>query len=533
MNWINNLSMVDIVIMLFYFAFVIYIGMRYSKKSADSESYFMAGRSMTWPIIGFSMFAASISSSTLIGHSGDAYSTGIAVFNYNLMSIFVMILFAWFFLPLYIKSRIFTLPEFLERRFDARSRYYFSAITIIINIFLDAAGSLYAAALVMKLVFPEIELTELVIIFAIIVAIYTIPGGLASAIRVDLMQGIILTIGAIALTLVLVAKGGGAYIAEQMESSNLMMNLVRPLNDPSVPWLGMIVGIPVLGFFFWGNNQQLVQRVLTAKSIDEGRKGVLLVGLLTLLTLFIIIIPGVMAIKFFPGLEKPDMVYPSLVIKMLPAGLVGFLLAALVAALTSSLSGLLNSVATLFTMDFFTKIKKDSTSKQQVMVGRITSLIVLVIAVWWAPQIGSKFGSLLKYYQEMLSMMAPPIVSAFFLGVFWKRATSRGAFIGLIGGALLGMVNLIVKANTGVSIFGSMHFLLTVPIYLLWSMLIMVVASLLDKAPNHQAIAPYIFSKTEFDEETVALKGLPFYKNYRKLSYALIALCLLVLIAFF
>ena len=506
MNWTNTLTITDLVIIALYFVFIVYAGLRY-RKTSDSESYFLAGRSMTWPVIGFSMFAASISSSTLIGQAGDAYSTGIAVFNYNLMSIFVMIIFAWFFLPFYIKSRIFTLPEFLERRFDVRSRYYFSGITILINIFLDAAGSLYAAALVMKLVFPEVSLTTLTVIFAVIVAIYTIPGGLSAAIRVDLIQGIILTIGAIALTWILAEKGGAAYVAEQF-NQGVMMKLVRPLDDPSVPWLGMILGIPILGFFFWGNNQQLVQRALTAKSIDEGRKGVLLVGLL------------------------PDMVYPSLVIEMMPVGMVGFLLAALVAALTSSISGLLNSVATLFTMDFYLKMKKNVSSKEQVFVGRIVSAVVLIIAVAWAPQIGEKFGSLLKYYQEMLSMLAPPIVSVFFLGIFWKRATSQGAFYGLIGGALLGMTNLVFKIYFGYSIFGDIHFLLTVPIYLAWSMLIMLVISYLTPAPDYKIVKPYIWTKADFDKETVALQKLSFYKNYRKLSYMLIALCLIVLLVF-
>lgn len=239
-----------------------------------------------------------------------------------------------------------------------------------------------------------------------------------------------------------------------------------------------------------------------------------------------------MAQKFFPELEKPDMVYPSLVIEMMPVGMVGFLLAALVAALTSSISGLLNSVATLFTMDFYLKMKKNVSSKEQVFVGRIVSAVVLIIAVAWAPQIGEKFGSLLKYYQEMLSMLAPPIVSVFFLGVFWKRATSQGAFYGLIGGALLGMANLVFKINFGYSIFGDIHFLLTVPIYLVWSMLIMLVISYLTPAPNDKIIKPYIWTKADFKEETIALRQLPFYKNYRKLSYMLITLCIIVLLVF-
>lgn len=531
MDWIQGLGLWDILIIAIYFIIVVIVGMRYS-KSSGAESYFLAGRGMSWKVIGLSMFAASISSSTLIGHAGDAYNTGIAVFNYNLISIVVMVIFAWFFLPFYIRARIYTIPEFLEKRFSAASRYYFSAVTIIINVFLDAAGALYAAALVMKLIFPEMSLLALAAIFAVVVALYTIPGGLSAAIRVDLMQGVILLIGAVVLTIIAYAKGGGEYIMQNLENSDMMMKLVRPLNDTSVPWLGMIVGIPILGFFFWANNQQLVQRVLTAKSVDEGRKGVIFVGFLTLITLFVIIIPGVMAQKLFPGLEKPDMVYPKLIIELLPVGLVGFLIAALVAALTSSLSGLLNSVATLFTMDFYCKKNPDATSEQKVRIGRIVSSIVLIIAVFWAPQIGEQFGSLLKYYQEMLSIVAPPIVAAFILGVFWKRASSKGVFIGLIAGVLLGIANLLYKIDTGVSIFGDIHFLLTVPYFFIWSIVVIIVASLLTEAPDYEVIKPYVWTKKMFTDETKELKSVPLKDNYRVWSYMLLLACAAVLLIF-
>lgn len=527
-QWATGLAWVDIVIIFVYFIFIVLLGVKYG-KSQDTNSYFLAGRGMTWPVIGFSLFAASISSSTLIGQAGDAYSTGIAVFNYNLISVIVMIFFAWFILPFYIKSKVFTIPEFLERRFSVHSRYYFSAITIIVNIFLDAAGSLYAAAIVMKLVFPEASLMSLAAVFAVIVAAYTIPGGLSAAIRVDLMQGIFLLIGSMVLTYFATVNGGAAYVSQLLADGDYLMQLVRPIDDTSVPWLGMIVGIPVLGLFFWGNNQQLVQRVLTAKSVDEGRKGVLLVGLLTVLTLFVIIIPGIMSIKLFPGLEKPDMVYPNMILQLLPNALIGFMMAAMVAALTSSLSGLLNSVATLFTIDFYNKIKPDSSSQNQVKVGRIVSLIVLIIAVFWAPQIGQRFGTLLKYYQEMLSMMAPPIVSAFLLGIFWKRTNWQGAFFGLIGGILLGLINLIMKVSSGVSLFGDMHFLLTVPFYLIWSMLVMLVVSTLTPPPPQDKIEGYTFSKAAFKEETEELKSIPLWQNYRVWSYVLLVFCLIIL----
>lgn len=529
--WVNGLSWADIIIIIFYFLFIVYLGVKYS-KSKDENSYFLAGRGMRWGVIGFSLFAASISSSTLIGQAGDAYSTGIAVFNYNLISVIVMVFFAWFILPFYIKSKIFTIPEFLEKRFNVASRYYFSAITIIVNIFLDAAGSLYAAAMVMKLVFPEASILTLSIIFAIVVAAYTIPGGLSAAIRVDLMQGIFLLVGSIVLTIYVSYSGGAEYVKELLADGDVLMKLVRPNDDTSVPWLGMILGIPIIGLFFWGNNQQLVQRVLTAKSIDEGRKGVLLVGFLTILTLFLIIIPGVMAIKLFPGLPKPDMVYPNLIMELLPNILIGFMIAAMVAALTSSLSGLLNSVATLFTMDFYDKIVPNSTSKKKVRVGKMASLTVLIIAVMWAPQIGKQFGTLLKYYQEMLSMMAPPIVAAFILGIFWKRTNATGAFTGLIAGILLGIANIVCTLNYGHSIFGDMHFLLTIPFYFGWSMLVMIMVSLATTKPPLEKTENLTFSMAEFKMETLSLRGQPFYNSYRFWSYLLLGFCFIILILF-
>jgi SSS family solute:Na+ symporter len=530
-SWVNGLSWADILIIGLYFIFIVYLGIKFS-KSKDENSYFLAGRGIGWPVIGFSLFAASISSSTLIGQAGDAYSTGIAVFNYNSVSVVVMIFFAWFILPFYIKSKIFTIPEFLEKRFNAASRYYFSAITIIVNIFLDAAGSLYAAAMVMKLVFPEASILMLSVVFAIIVAAYTIPGGLSAAIRVDLMQGIFLLVGSIVLTFYAAYNGGADYVKELLSDGDVLMKLVRPNDDSSVPWLGMIVGIPILGMFFWGNNQQLVQRVLTAKSIDEGRKGVLLVGFLTMITLFIIIIPGVMSIKLFPDLPKPDMVYPNLIMELLPNILIGFMIAAMVAALTSSLSGLLNSVATLFTMDFYAKINPGSSSRKKVLVGKIASITVLVIAVFWAPQIGRQFGSLLKYYQEMLSIMAPPIVAAFILGIFWKRTNATGAFSGLIAGILLGIANIVSKVYFGKSIFGDIHFLITVPFYFIWSGLVMVVVSLFTKKPPLEKTEGLTFSMDEFKIETHNLKQQPYYRSYRFWSYLLLAFCLIILVLF-
>ena len=282
------INFVDCAIIVLYLIFIIWWGLR-NGKSSDAGSYFLAGRTMPWWIVGLSLFAASISSTTLIGQSGDAYHTGVAVFNYNLTGVVVMVFFATFLLPLYIRSGIFTIPEFLERRFDKRSRYYFSGICIVGNIFLDAAGALYAAALIIKLLFPEADLQLIIIIFAVLAASYTIPGGLSSAINAELIQAVILIVGSVILTGACFANGGFDYLASLFESGDMSVRLIRPLTDTATPWLGLIVGMPVLGIYFWANNQTLVQRVLSARSVDEGRKGVRFAGALTLATLFIIV----------------------------------------------------------------------------------------------------------------------------------------------------------------------------------------------------------------------------------------------------
>ena len=282
----NNISIsaIDIIIVVLYMAFIVWWGLR-NGKSKDSQSYFLAGRRMSWWMVGLSLFAASISSTTLIGQSGDAYHTGLAVFNYNLAGgVLVMVFFAIILLPLYIRSGIFTIPEFLEKRFDSRSRYYFSALCVIGNIFLDAAGALYAAALIIKLVYPEADLYLIIIVFALLCASYTIPGGLSSAINVEMVQAVILILGSIILSIACYNKGG-EYFVQLFSSGDELTRLIRPIDDIATPWLGLIIGMPITGLYFWANNQTLVQRVLSSKTVDEGRKGVLFAGFLTLCTL--------------------------------------------------------------------------------------------------------------------------------------------------------------------------------------------------------------------------------------------------------
>lgn len=520
-----NVSFIDLTIVLLYLFFIVLWGLK-NGKSSDSQSYFLAGRTMPWWVVGLSLFAASISSTTLIGQSGDSYHTGLAVFNYNLTGIIVMVLFAVFLLPLYIKSRIFTIPEFLEKRFDSRSRYYFSGICILGNIFLDAAGALYAAALIIKLILPEADLQMIIIVFAIISASYTIPGGLSSAINAELIQAIILILGSVILTIFCFQQGGD-YFYGLFADGDMLVKLIRPLSDSATPWLGLIVGMPILSIYFWANNQTLVQRVLSSRNIDEGRKGVIFTGYLTLLTLFIVAMPGLIARHLFPGLEKPDMVYPNMVLQLMPIGLLGVMLSALLSALTSTLSAILNSTSTLFTIDFYAKFNKKADSKHLVFVGKIASCVIIILSAIWAPQIGH-FGSLLKYYQEMLSYIAPPIVATFIMGVFCKRVNANGAFAGLIGGLVMAVLLLFFKQY----LVGELHFLFIVPILFGLSCLIIYGFSLLYPAPSELKLNDTTFNVAEFKDELSRMRDCKWYDNYLFYSVVLLLLSAVIWIIF-
>ena len=535
-----NISTIDITILVLFIIAIVWWALRHG-KSSDSTSYFLAGRNMTWPVVGLSLFAASVSSSTLMGHSGEGFITGIAVFNYNWISVLVMVFFALFFLPFYIKSGIFTMPEFLEKRFDKRSRYYFSFITIFGNVFLDAAATLYTGALIIKLIFPEAELFWIIVIMAAVAGSYTIVGGLSSAINADMIQATILIIGSAILYCFALNEIGGWEQLYERFGEGVWLKLTRPISDPTVPWLGMWIGIPILGFYFWANNQVMVQRVLSAKSIDHGRKGVLFVGFLYLFTLFIFILPGLIGrgINLF-GVENlpfeiidgstlkssfginTDQVYPRLIVKLLPVGLIGLILAAMISALTSTLSATLSSVSTLFTMDFYQRWDKNADSKKLVKVGRITSFVVLIFAVVWAPFIAS-FDSLVAYYQEVVSYLAPPIVGTFFLGLFWKRSNEFGALWGLISGILVAAILMVSKYGLDVAI--PYHFLLIAPVVMIFSICVNVVVSLSTALPDPEKVAQNTWTVQLWKEETEELKDVAWYKNFRILSILLVIAC--------
>ncbi|MEM6963964.1 MAG: sodium:solute symporter [Bacteroidota bacterium] len=551
-----NLGTIDISIMVLYAVFIIGYGLYHAKRES-SEDYFLGGRSMTWPIVGISLFAANISSSTLVGLAGAAFVANTHVYNYEWLAAVVLVFFAIFFLPFYLKSKVYTMPEFLERRYDARSRYYFSFITIIGNVIIDTASGLYVGSIVLKLIFPDLSMVTIITVLAFAAAAYTIPGGLNSVIQTEVIQAILLVIGSCFLTYYALDSIGGwegmvASLNEMAAAGQItseiqgggtrnlkdageVLSLVRPANDAFMPWTGLLLGAPILGFYFWANNQFMVQRVLGAKSINHGRWGALFAGLLKLPVILIMVIPGTAAIVMYQGqvIENSDDIYPRLLFDLLPTGMLGVVLAGLMAAMMSSVSATFNSASTLITMDFVQKLNPNMSSQQLVRSGQIATLVLVILASIWAPFI-QRFGGLFEYLQFVLSFICPPIVAAFVLGLFWKRANANGAFYSLATGFILTVLLLVFKFGYGseatgfVKTINDVHFLHMCFYLFILCTVVHVVVSLSTDPPLAEKLEGYIWKKEIFVEETKELETMPWYLNYRYQSVVLLILTAVV-----
>lgn len=521
-----NLAPVDYGLIALYGVVVIWIGARLARRHHSAEDYFLAGRRMAWPLIGVSLFASNISSTTLVGLAGDAYHTGISVFNYEWMASIVLVFFAFFILPFVLNARVFTIPEFLQRRYDGRVRTYFSLLTLFLNIVVDTAGSLFAGGLLLKLIFPELDIGVTIAVLALAAGLYTVAGGLAAVIYTDAIQTVLLLVGAVVITMAAFAEvGGWAGMTAGLDPARL--SLIRPADDPGVPWPGLLLGVPLLGFYFWCANQFMVQRVLSARSVEDGRRGVLLAGLLKLPVLFIMVLPGTMAIHLYPDLPRPDLVYPTLMFDLLPAGLLGLVLAGFVAALMSQIDSTLNAASTLVTMDFVHRYKPGLDSRALMKVGRWVTGLFMLLAALWAPQI-EHFASLFKYLQMVLSYTVPPIVVIYLVGAFWRGANARGAWAAVVAGTAAGVLLFLLN---GVLEVIELHFLYVGPVLFGVSLAALLVASRGGPPPAPEQLA-LVWTPAWYRREAAALRGTPWYADYRWLSALLLALTFALVLAF-
>ncbi len=559
-----SLSVIDITIMVAYGILIILYGLWHAKRKS-AEEYFLGGRSMTWPIVGISLFAANISSSTLIGLAGDAYKTDTHVYNYEWLAAVVLVFFAVFFMPFYLKSKIYTMPEFLEKRYDKRARYYFSFVTLIGNILVDTAAGLYVGMLVLRIIFPQIPTWLIIMMLAVAAAAYTIPGGLSSVVHTEVVQALLLIMGSILLTYFafehvggwtglisgLEAMKGQAPVGNQTPEE--IFSLVRPLSDDFMPWTGLLFGAPILGFYFWANNQFMVQRVLGAKDLNHGRMGAIFAGFLKLPVILFMVFPGTVAILLFSDLDLtglnytviregksvlctslndcPNMTYPVLIFNLLPTGIIGLVLAGLLAAMMSSVSAVFNSASTLITMDFINNMRPGLSSKQLVRVGQITTLVLVFLAAAWTPQI-DRVGSLFLYLQVVIAFTCPPVVGVFLLGIFWRRANADGAITGLLVGFFIAISLLTLQISEPqagmLKIIADIHFLHKAVILLFACLLIQIVVTLATSSRQGKESQQLIWTKDFYIQETEELRGLPWYKNFRILSLFLLIVTAIV-----
>ena len=501
-----DLSSLDYSVIGAYFLLVLYIGLRAARRTHTGEDLFLAGRRLGWVPVGFSLFASNISSTTLVGLSGAAYVWGIAVSNYEWMAAFILIFFALFFIPCYLNGRISTVPEFLERRFDRRSRLYFSGLTLFSNIVVDTAGTLFAGAMVFTLFFPQLDLMTACLVLALVAGAYTAAGGLAAVVYTDVLQAVVLLVGAALVSYLSFAELDFSWDRVVAETPPDKLALLLPLDDPNLPWLGTLVGVPILGFYFWCTNQFIVQRILGARSVAHARWGALFAGFLKLPVLYLMVFPGVMAAIFMPGLESADMVFPALVSTLLPAGLAGLVIAGLLAAIMSSIDSTLNSASTLLTMDFLQPDQRGWSERRTAWVGRCCVLGFMALAVLIAPLIAN-FAGLFHYLQSALAYLVPPVSVVFIAGMFWRGASATGAIATLVGGHLVSGLLFLLSLMDVLTL----HFTLIAGLLALVSVVITLSCSRLGSAPKERQLAGFTFHR----ETVSADPALAWWQDYR------------------
>ena len=435
------------------------------KKEETSTDYFLAGRDATWIAIGASIFASNIGSEHLVGLAGAGASSGMAMAHWEMHGWLILIL-GWFFVPFYARTGVFTMPEFLEKRYNRNSRSFLSIISLVSYILTKVAVTVYAGGIVFKEVFGIESMFGIdffwisAVGLVILTGIYTTLGGMRAVLYTSVLQTPVLLVGSLTLLVIGLIKLGGW--SEMMQicravpvnaAGDTMTNLMRSPSDPVFPWTGVILGSAIIGFWYWCTDQFIVQRVLSGRNQTESRRGAILGAAFKTTPVFIFLIPGMIAYalnqKGLLTLTNSDAAFPAMVKELLPIGFTGLVVGGILAALMSSLASLYNSSATLFTVDFYKKFKPEAQEKELVFVGRIATMVVVVLGILWIPVMKGIGKVLYAYLQDVQSMLAPGIAAVFLLGVLSKRTSSKAGFIGLVSGFTLGMMRL------GFVVFGS------------------------------------------------------------------------------
>ncbi len=442
--------------------------------------------------MGASIFASNIGSEHVVGLAGSGAGGKFPLVIYELHAWLVVTL-GWVFLPFYLRSGVFTMPEFLERRFNSSARWFLSIFSLLAYILTKVSVTVYAGGIVISSLLG-IDFWTGALVTVVLTGLYTVLGGMRAVAYTEAIQTVILVIGAATLTFVgLQAAGGWSEVKASLPPG--YMNMWRPNSDPDYPWLPLVITSSIVGMWYWCTDQYIVQRVLAAKNIQQGRRGTIFGGLLKLLPVFLFLIPGVIALALKNQgqlhWEKPDEAFASLLMNKMPAGLRGLVAAGLLAALMSSLASVFNSCSTLFTVDIYKKLRPDDSEKKLVNIGRIATGIVVLLGIAWIPIMQGISATLYEYLQSVQSYIAPPITAVFLLGIFFKRINSKGALATLIGGLIVAIVRLVLELSKETlepgsvfHIIGTTNFLTFAAWFFLFCIIICVVVSLLTKPPT-------------------------------------------------
>jgi len=515
-----TLSTLDISVFVFYVIALIGIAYYVSREKAGHEKnandYFLAGNSLPWWAIGASLIAANISAEQIIGMSGSGYKIGLAIASYEWMAAITLMIVGKYFLPIFLERKIYTMPQFLEQRFDSRVRTIMAIFWLGVYVFVNLTAILWLGALALNTI-TGIDMMYGMIFLAVFSLAYSLYGGLKAVAFTDIIQVVLLVFGGLFLSymaLDLIGQGQGL-----IQGFNVLMDkapekfdmILSPESEhyADLPGISVLVGgMWIMNLSYWGFNQYIIQRTLAAKDLREGQKGIAFAAFLKLLMPIIVVLPGIAAVLLLPDLGKPDQAYPELM-NLMPSGLKGLVFAALIAAIVSSLASMTNSIATIFTMDLYKNDKNPRSEAHYVKVGRIVSLTALIIAMLVAKPLLGQFDQAFQYIQEFTGFFTPGIVVLFILGMFWKKTTANGGLAAALGSAVLSFA---LKM-----LWPELPFMDRVGLVFILCMLLAVVVSLVENKGSH--------------ENAVDLKGISFGTS-TSFSISTVAVCL-ILVGFY
>lgn len=555
MNSSSIFQTLDWVVLGIYFLILIVVAVWVAlQRNKNTEDYFLAGRNVGWFVIGASIFASNIGSEHVVGLAGTGFSSGTPLAHYELHA-WIVLLLGWLFLPFYMRSGAFTMPEFLEKRFDSRSRWFLSVFSLFAYVLTKVSVTIYAGGIVVS------ELLNLdfwigAIGIVVFTGIYTIIGGLKAVVYTETLQTVVLILGSVIITYLGFQEVGGwnELTKTVTEVSPDHFNMWRPMNDPDFPWTGLLIGGTIVGIWYWCTDQYIVQRTLAANNIMIGRRGAIFGAYLKLLPILIFLIPGIIAYALTlqnpemfnvidsNGIERADRAFPMLVTTLLPVGIKGLVAGGLMAALMSSLASVFNSCSTIFTIDIYKKIKPEKSEKYLVNIGKIATLVIVVLGIAWIPimeKIGG--GVMYQYLQNVQAYIGPPVTAVFLLGILWKRINAEASIVTLSAGLVLLIVRLSSEIyfqseiSSGIVVdsvffeFATINFSHMAIFIFVFSALLCVTVSILTDEPDYSRIKGLSFGTTT--REMISKEKS--YTNFDIIFSVLLVLLVIGILVFF